>query len=546
MRKIFLIILLSLLLFQVPNLKGQESKKQNIGQVWSCQTRTTLESKMETISLLSLPYNTDAKIINIFIHIIRRNDGTGGLTNEEVNNNITNLRDDYALHNIFIREIGREFINNTIFFDDINASNYNTLISTNSHSNAIDIYFLSPNEDYSRASGIPGNALAIGGFYSETSVLSHEFGHCLGLYHTHSGSGCYDDANCEEKINGSNCSTCGDLVCDTPADPCLSGKVNTNCEYIGGGSYNPDVENIMSYAPPECLNHLTIGQRERLHNIITNSPILQALSYAPIITGSSVICYSNSSFFNLTNIPSIQSYFWTSSSNLSYVSGQATNNYIVKAISPFTSSTGWIEAEIQPSGCNSVTIRKNVWVGKPAQPTINPSGYPTIELNISQYITIRVISTPGYPTSFNWWVTGNPCGVDIFPASNGKSCTFEAIEPSWNNFYFNTTNVCGTSTNAGGVIKVIVGGGGGMQSVLNLYPNPASSYITVSISDSIYSLQFTNEYELEVIDNYSNILIKEKGTEKEKQVNVSRLKVGVYTIRLKYNNKIYLEKFLIQ
>lgn len=121
----------------------------------------------------------------------------------------------------------------------------------------------------------------------------------------------------------------------------------------------------------------------------------------------------------------------------------------------------------------------------------------------------------------------------------------EAFSPSWNNFYFNTTNVCGTSSNAGGAIAVIEGGGA-MMSVLKVYPNPASSDITVSISDSIYNSQVIIEYELEVIDNYSNILIREKGIEKEKQINVSRLKLGIYTIRLKYNDKVYIEKFLIQ
>lgn len=87
-------------------------------------------------------------------------------------------------------------------------------------------------------------------FFEETSP--HELGHCLNLLHTHSTS------NGIEYINGSNCSTAGDLVCDTPADPELnSTNVDSSCNYFGGGGYNPLTNNIMSYSPFGCREHFT-------------------------------------------------------------------------------------------------------------------------------------------------------------------------------------------------------------------------------------------------------------------------------------------------
>jgi hypothetical protein len=61
----------------------------------------------------------------------------------------------------------------------------------------------------------------IHGSYYNTSVLSHEMGHCLGLYHTHHGTVTEegDSFQCPELVNGSNSSTCGDYIADTPADP---------------------------------------------------------------------------------------------------------------------------------------------------------------------------------------------------------------------------------------------------------------------------------------------------------------------------------------
>ena len=66
-------------------------------------------------------------------------------------------------------------------------------------------------------------------------------------------------------IDGTNCTTNGDLICDTPADPYVVGEnisnyvdVQMGCRFIYGGtdangeSYLTDVGNIMSYYPEEC------------------------------------------------------------------------------------------------------------------------------------------------------------------------------------------------------------------------------------------------------------------------------------------------------
>ena len=62
------------------------------------------------------------------------------------------------------------------------------------------------------------------------STIIHEFGHYFSLFHTH---GPTNSAITTELVDGSNCTTSGDELCDTPADPNLSGNV-TNCLYTGG------------------------------------------------------------------------------------------------------------------------------------------------------------------------------------------------------------------------------------------------------------------------------------------------------------------------
>lgn len=47
------------------------------------------------------------------------------------------------------------------------------------------------------------------------STTAHEMGHCLGLYHTFQGG----DENVARSGNCANCTTTGDGLCDTEADP---------------------------------------------------------------------------------------------------------------------------------------------------------------------------------------------------------------------------------------------------------------------------------------------------------------------------------------
>ena len=112
----------------------------------------------------------------------------------------------------------------------------------------------------------------------ETNPLVHEMGHYWGLMHTFEGSGI-------ENVDGSNCTTAGDLVCDTPADPyidkpvpeSLKKYIDSNCVFIGtmkdakNRYYMPNTSNIMSYYDCPCAT-FTRGQYLRMVNIYQTNP----------------------------------------------------------------------------------------------------------------------------------------------------------------------------------------------------------------------------------------------------------------------------------
>tara|TARA_Y100000991_G_scaffold72507_1_gene54537 strand:- start:29379 stop:31142 length:1764 start_codon:yes stop_codon:yes gene_type:complete len=105
---------------------------------------------------------------------------------------------------------------------------------------------------------------------SVSTTLVHEFGHHFNLIHTH---GVSNSELTDELVNGSNCITAGDRVCDTPADPQLnSSNVDTiNCMYTGnetdsvGQFFDPDTSNIMSYSPNTCIDFFSEQQYARMY-----------------------------------------------------------------------------------------------------------------------------------------------------------------------------------------------------------------------------------------------------------------------------------------
>lgn len=215
--------------------------------------------------------------VKVFVHIIREDNGTGGITETAVRNEMNRLEAYYAPHDICFSLVGIDEINDSFYGaspgDTISPAQADQIIVDYPPiPDVVDVYIL-PEEIFFRgtAYAIPNTYLLIYAGRFDTPHLAHEMGHCLGLYHTH------ETAFGDELVDGSNCGGAGDLLCDTPADPGLSGNVDDSCVYIGtdtdgnGESYNPDVTNTMSYAPFGCRGLFTQDQEDRMHSILSSN-----------------------------------------------------------------------------------------------------------------------------------------------------------------------------------------------------------------------------------------------------------------------------------
>lgn len=221
---------------------------------------------------LSKAYGGTTFFVPVQMHLIRQDSGLGGSTEAEALAALDRMNEYYidaSIHFYLCDDIN--FIDNSNYYD-YHKDQMNELDAAYSQDNVVNIYVANTATN-SSGSGICGHAQFPGGLdfimvttscMNNGSTLAHEMGHYLGLYHTHTTS------FGSEAVNGSDCATQGDLICDTPADPNLSGEVNNDgCIYEGtdtdenGEFYTPQVTNLMSYAAKECRFVITEGQLDK-------------------------------------------------------------------------------------------------------------------------------------------------------------------------------------------------------------------------------------------------------------------------------------------
>ncbi len=161
-----------------------------------------------------------------------------------------------------------------------------------------------PSSHGSAIDGIVIEANWMGTSNANATVLIHEMGHYLGLYHTFKG-GC----------NNGDCLTDGDKVCDTPPDqstvavPCNGNSNSCSSDVNPNDPNNPLTSdqndmfwNYMDYGSLDCTSAFTAGQVARMNYYIngTRSSLISAPSCLPP-------CLSpiDASFLSSTNLVDI-------------------------------------------------------------------------------------------------------------------------------------------------------------------------------------------------------------------------------------------------
>lgn len=280
------ILLVSILLSTTFHLSSQNNPD------FSCGTTTSKESLefynsirseinknekkfMSKSSSAKGAHDIKVEYIPIKAHIIRSSQGNEGLDVDDLKQAIDDLN--YTFKDVYIQfslSDNINYINNDVFYH-FNKSEESELTKNNYSEGALNIYFVNHLENESKNNicgyaNITKNANIIfmqNSCATNDSSLMHEIGHFLSLIHTH---GPNDNAT-TELVNGTNCDTDGDGVCDTPADPKLGPNNLDSCIYTGnakdanGDAYQPDTKNIMSYSYKGCRTQFSKQQQARMY-----------------------------------------------------------------------------------------------------------------------------------------------------------------------------------------------------------------------------------------------------------------------------------------
>jgi hypothetical protein len=252
-----------------------------------CGTRVTPEQAADFLALQALGLY-DARLserytlyVPLTIHIVRQTNGTGGTTQANIDATIADANVHWLGAGIQFFQSGPTLFvdHDTYYFNIDTAEELNALRGTDQVANTVNTYFTQNLADangglcgqatFTSSSGNQGvlmnNSCTNAG--GNTSTFAHELGHYFDLLHTH------ETAFGMECPNGSNCATAGDLLCDTPADPDVTGNLS-GCTYNGtatrcGTPFNPDPTNLMSYGGA-CRTQFTNGQHNRALGTLVN------------------------------------------------------------------------------------------------------------------------------------------------------------------------------------------------------------------------------------------------------------------------------------
>jgi len=262
-----------------------EEKGEQAGKRRACPTEGPCD----------IPANRDAtsitsNTIDVIVHVMRTNSGSGGVSQSTVNATIAEMNSDYAGTGFQFNLVATRFHNNSSYsciraYSPFNNNWYNDI------QNMKATYAETPTQNINifiscQDSSSWGTLLGIATFPWDSNVLSstgglwlnnvavgsgsktatHEMGHCLGLWHTHHGVSEVNSCDpCYEYASGFEGDVRGDFASDTPPTPTnynCSGPGGSDCQGTAWGATQP--QNYMGYGPDSCQSLFTTQQVARM------------------------------------------------------------------------------------------------------------------------------------------------------------------------------------------------------------------------------------------------------------------------------------------
>lgn len=257
-----------------------------------------------------------ARYIPVELHLVSDNDGSNDVDEDEILSKMCILNERYADIEMHFYVTGVNKIANTVLNHRPQTQSSQSVMRNSKNPNAMNIFLVDEilTFDNQSQSFVPSGAA---GYYSgggndyivmlqttpgdEGYTMEHEIGHHFSLAHTHVGwEGDLSDSSPDaiqgyvpevhgdtvrieiitgstqapptavELVDGSNCSTAGDRICDTPPDygfgqACSCCTMRFDVWDRNGDKIEPMIDNIMSYSQFCDEMFFTDGQKDAMY-----------------------------------------------------------------------------------------------------------------------------------------------------------------------------------------------------------------------------------------------------------------------------------------
>ena len=381
---------------------------------------------------------TEVRTIYVAVHIVRSSAGTGGISTIDIETAIQQLNTSYADVMIQFVHNQTDYINNDNYYT-LTETNFPALVQINLVPNKLNFYFC-PASSPSTLNGIayrPGNNCAVTNSAAiNGSTLAHEVGHNFSLYHTH-GTGT------QELVNQSNCSTAGDYLCDTPAEPYnngngISGYVFTgSCGYFGtfrdanNQLFIPDTYNFMGYSLATCRIHFSSLQIQKINQTL--------VTYLSNLINTSVPLANKIDGNVITNVPNVRTSTLTVVGVTTVNSGTSVNlldgnSYDIKTNQerfPAYSTYGNIKHNNWNAQASEFKLLQNYTIERTSSP-FRDANFLGLKYSLTKGIVDNVMTSGAFQFQDPWYVKSDgtqpgdywiPCTATYEP--NGKDGAIE-------------------------------------------------------------------------------------------------------------------------